>query len=422
MKRFVMSVFLVFAVVLVTMGCSNSGKDSSKVNLSFYSNVANDADKEAIEKAVALFEKENPEINIEDNYPAGEYESMLRVKMAANDMPDVFDTHGWAKERYGEYAADLSDMDWVENLDPAMNPILRDDEGKVYAYPLNQAKDGLIYNENILKEYGIEPPTSFAEFMEALKMIKEKSKGEVIPLWLAGSEKSALAQYFDQFATPLLVTHEDHNFEKELLDGTFEWSNYTYLAEKMKEMQAEKLLNIDVLTAQRHELNNLMAQGKIGFAIAGASVGPDVTELNPEIQIGVQPMPAIFEGGVQSWIGGERNTVALWKDSKHTEEAKKFIDFLAQQEIAKGIAEGTNLPAGLTNVETANYYTEYYELYADVDIEPYFDRVYLPSGMWDVMGTTAQELLSGKLEPEGVSKKMGKEYTRLREQAEKEEN
>lgn len=422
MKRFVMSVLLVFAVVFVTVGCSNSGKDSSKVNLSFYSNIVNEMDKEAIGNAIALFEKENPDINIEENYPAGEYESMLRVKMAANDMPDLFDTHGWAKERYGEYAADLGDMDWVENLDPAMNPILRDDEGKVYAYPLNQAKDGLIYNENILNEYGIEPPTTFDELMEALRMIKEKSKGEVTPLWFAGSEKSALAQYFDQFATPLLVTHEDHSYEKELLDGTFEWSNYTYLAEKIKEMQTEKLLNIDVLTAQHHEMTDLMAQGKIGFAFASASVGPDVTDLNPEIQIGVQPMPAIFEGGVQSWIGGERNTVALWKDSKHTEEAQKFIDFLAQPEIAKGIAEGTNLPAGLTNVETENYYTEYYELYADVDIEPYFDRVYLPSGMWDVMGTTAQELLAGKLEPESVSKKMGKEYTRLREQAEKEEN
>ncbi|MDI5788653.1 hypothetical protein PO124_10375 [Bacillus licheniformis] len=28
-------------------------------------------------------------------------------QMAANDMPDLFDTHGWAKIRYGEYTADL---------------------------------------------------------------------------------------------------------------------------------------------------------------------------------------------------------------------------------------------------------------------------------------------------------------------------
>jgi raffinose/stachyose/melibiose transport system substrate-binding protein len=419
MKRFVMSVLLVSSVLLFVAGCSNSGKDSSKVNLSFYSTATDEADKKAIANAVAQFEDENPDIKIEENYPAGNYESMMRVKMAANDMPDLFDTHGWAKERYGEYVDDLSDMDWVENLDPAMDPILKDGEGKVYAYPLNQAKDGLAYNENILNEYGIEPPTTFDEFMDALRTIKDKSNGEVVPLWIAGSEKASIAQYFDQFATPLLITHKDHAYQEELLDGTFDWANYNYLAEKLKEMQTEKLLNIDVLTAQDHELNDLMAQGKIGFTFASSAIGPDVKELNPDSQMGVLPMPAIFEGGVQSWIGGERHTVAIWKDSKHPEEARKFIEFLTQVEIAKGIAEGTNLPAGLVNVETTNYYTDYYEKYDDVEIEPYFDRIYLPSGMWDVMGTTAQELLSGKMDPEDVSDKMGEEYKRLLDQLEK---
>jgi len=197
MKRFVMSVLLVLSVVLIVAGCSNSGKDSSKVILSFYSSATDEADKEALIDAIALFEDENPDIQIEENYPAGNFESMMRVKMAANDMPDLFDTHGWAKERYGEYVEDLSDMDWVENLDPAMDPILRDDDGKVYAYPLNQAKDGLSYNENILNEYGIEPPTTFDEFMDALRIIKEKSNGEVVPLWIPGSEKAPLAQYFN---------------------------------------------------------------------------------------------------------------------------------------------------------------------------------------------------------------------------------
>ena len=55
---------------------------------------------------------------------------MLRVKMAANDMPDLFDTHGWAKIRYGEYTADLKDMDWVKHLDPNLDPILKDEKAK----------------------------------------------------------------------------------------------------------------------------------------------------------------------------------------------------------------------------------------------------------------------------------------------------
>jgi raffinose/stachyose/melibiose transport system substrate-binding protein len=420
MKKLMLAI-MILTVTLFVAGCSSSDDDSSTVNLSFYSTATDEADKEVLQEVVAQFQEENPGIKIEENYPAGDYETQLRVKMAANDMPDLFDTHGWAIERYGEYTADQSDMDWVEYLDPAMDQILKDDTGKVYAYPLNQAKDGLSYNENILNDFGIDPPKTFDEFMEALRTVKEQSNGEIVPLWFAGSEKSALAQYFDQFATPLLITDDENNYEEELLDGTFDWSNYTYIAEKLLEMQTEGLLNVDVLTAQNHELVDLMSQGKIAFVVASGAIGPEVEKINPDIQIGTQPMPAIFDGGVQSWIGGERHTVALWKDSEHPEEARKFIEFLAQPEIAKKIADGTNLPAGLTNVDSENYYTDYYEIYADVNIEPYFDRIYLPSGMWDVMGTTAQELLSGVMSPDEVSIKMGEEYTRLREQAAEEE-
>lgn len=428
-KRLLKTFGTLSAVAMLTTGClggaggSNeeaSGNDGSgeQVKLSYFSTATNESDIDTMKEVVSKFEEENPNIDIDDNYPAGEYESLLRVKMAANDMPDVFDTHGWAINRYGEYVADLSGMDWVEHLDPALEPILKDETGKVYAFPLNQAKDGLTYNATLLEEYGIEPPETFDEFVTALEAVKEKSNGDVTPLWFSGSEKSSLAQFFDQFATPLLVTHPDHNYEEELLDGSFDWSNYTFLAEEFKSMQENGLMNVDVLTAQTQQLNELMAQDKIAFIVGGGMLGPQIEELNPEIKLGTVPMPAIHEGGEQSWIGGERHTVAIWKDTEHMEEAEQFIEYLASPETAKEVAEGTSLPAGLTNVDAENYYSDYYDTYSDVKVQPYFDRIYLPSGMWDVMGNTSQELLSGKLTPDQVSEKMGAEYIRLRDQAE----
>src|SRR5699024_3817615 len=161
-------------------------------------------------------------------------------------------------------------------------------------------------------------------------------------------DKGALSLFFDQFATPLLITDEDHNYEEELLDGTFDWSNYTYMPEKLKEMQGKDLLNVDVLTAQTHEQTDLMAQGKIG-CIMGTVPSESVNELNPDVDVGVMPMRAIHDDESRSRIGGERHTVALWKDSEHKEEARKFLDFLAQPEDVEGMAEGTNLPARLAS-------------------------------------------------------------------------
>src|SRR5699024_2035478 len=189
---------------------------------------------------------------------------------------------------------------------------------------------------------------TFDEFMTALETIKEKGYGEVTPLWFAGSDKGALSLFFELFATPLLITDEDHNYEEELLYGDFDWSNYTYLPEKLKEMEEKDLLNIDVMTAQTHEPNDLMAQRKIGV-VMGNVLCESIKELKTDIDVGVMPMPAIHDDESRSWVGGERHTVALWKDSEHKEEAKKFIEFLAQPEIVEEMAEGTNLPAGLTN-------------------------------------------------------------------------
>ncbi|WP_079479186.1 ABC transporter substrate-binding protein [Halobacillus salinus] len=411
--------FLLSAAVVAGLGlsgCSGSASGDDQTTLTFYSTATSEEDKKVVQEAVTAFEEEFPAIDIEDNYPGDGYENMARVKMAADDMPDLFDTHGWAKQRYGEYVADLSDMEWVDRLDPALDTILKDDEGKVYAFPLNQAKDGINYNANLLKEYGIEPPDTFDEFMEALRAVKEKSGGEVTPLWFNGSDKSSFGQYFDQFATPLLITDEDNSYESELLDGSFDWSHYTYLPEKLAQMQDENLLNEDVLTAQIQQRAQLMAQGKIAFVFGGGSIGTAVEELNPDVQVGLIPMPTIHEGDEQSWIGGERHTVAIAQNTEHMEEAKQFIEFMASPEIAKQVAEGTSLPAGLKDVDADNYFAEYFEKYEGVNVQPYFDRVYLPSGMWDVMGSTGQELLSGAMTPEEVSQKMAEEYERLRDQ------
>ncbi|WP_163539985.1 ABC transporter substrate-binding protein [Gracilibacillus sp. YIM 98692] len=429
------TLFIVFMTILL-IGCSSGDNSSEEANgnnqdegnnesakdsetLSLFSTVTNEADQQALEGAINQFEEENPNINIDFNFPGDGYESMLRVKMAANDMPDLFDTHGWAKNRYGEYTMDLSDMDWVDDLDPALEQIFMDEEGKVYAYPINQAKDGLTYNKNVLDEYGIEPPKTFDEFTQALETVKEESGGDVTPFWFAGNDAGSFGQYFDQFATPLLITHSDHDYSESLLDGSFDWSNYTFLPEKLKEMQENDLLNVDVLTAQSHQQAQLLAQGKIAFVMATVPIN-SVKELNPDTELGVMPVPAIHQGDNPSWIGGERHSMAVWKDTEHPEEAKKFIEFISQPDIVKELAEGTSLPAGLTNADPDIYYADYYEEFADVKVEPYFDRVYLPSGMWNPMGTTGQELLSGAMTPEQVSDKMGKEYTRLLEQEEEE--
>ncbi|MFX0562024.1 ABC transporter substrate-binding protein [Bacillus pumilus] len=418
MNKKIMLLTAAFVLTIFLSACSNNGTSEAngKVTLTLFSTMSNSGERKAFEEVIREFEKEHPHLRIDANFPGNSYEDTIRVKMGANDMPDLFDTHGWAKLRYSEYVADLKEMNWVKQLDPSLDQILKDQDGKVYAYPLNQAKDGLSFNANLLKDYDIEVPRTLDEFQSALLTVKEKSKGEVVPLWIPGGDNSNIAQVFDELATPLLITDPKHQYGKELENGSFDWSHYTPLAQFMKELKDQDLLNKDVLTAKLSQAPELMAQNKIAFTFVGGSLGPEASELNQSIKVGTIPVPAIHEGDEQSWIGGERFTVAAWKDSKHLKEAKQFIDFLAKPENAEKIAEGTSSEAALTHVKAKKYYSTFYDQYEQVKIEPYFDRKYLPSGMWAVMATTGQELLAGSITPEQLSKKMEEEYKRLKKQ------
>lgn len=69
------------------------------------------------------------------------------------------------------------------------------------------------------------------------------------------------------------------------------------------------------------------------------------------------------------------------------------------------------------NVQTDIFYANDYKRYQHIKVQPYFDRLYLPNGMWDVMGTAGQELMADILTPAEISAKLGREYKRLRLQS-----
>src|SRR5688500_12108038 len=116
---------------------------------------------ELLEKIARQFEQENPDIKIEFSAPGKDYESLMKIKMAANDMPDVFSTHGWAKIRYGDFLADLRDEAWAGQIDKAIAPVVTDEDGKVYVLPMDQDKGGPVFNADILEQYGIGVPMTW---------------------------------------------------------------------------------------------------------------------------------------------------------------------------------------------------------------------------------------------------------------------
>lgn len=367
---------------------------------------------EVLENMAKEYEKLNPNIQIDFSAPGGEYENMLKVKMAAKDMPDIFSTHGWAKLRYGEFLADLSDREWADKVTESFKPIVSDEEGKLYVLPFDQDQSGPIYNTAIFEEYGIEIPATLDEFMAACETIKTKSNGEITPI-VCAAEGWEEAQFFDFFATPLLISPEKNEAEA-LLNKTFDWNKWDVLPEKWLEMFEKGYINKDIFTVKFSDNIAKFAEGKAAIGFYGPYFIEEARALNPEIKADMMPIPAIYDGDEPTFAGGEKTTFGVWKDSPNKEAAMAFIDFCAQKENVAKVCAYTKLPPAIKGVEiNAGELTKTYEKYANLRTFPYFDRVYLPNGMWDVMCKNSQSLLGKVITPREFSENMESEFNRL---------
>jgi raffinose/stachyose/melibiose transport system substrate-binding protein len=231
---------------------------------------------------------------------------------------------------------------------------------------------------------------------------------------MGGADSWPIGQFFDFFATPSLISPST-NYKAELLNGTFDWSKWTPLAQKFQTMQQKGCLNKDVLTAKYSDSAQVFAEGKVAFGLYGPFFIDEAKKINPNLHAGLMPIPAVVAGDVPTFAGGEKTTWGVWKDSPHLDAAKKFVAFYAQPENITLVAQADRLPPGIDGVQAdLGDLTTYFQKYSTTPVFPYFDRVYLPNGMWDVMCKNGQNLLTNSITPDQFSSNMKQEFNRLK--------
>ncbi|MBU5445435.1 ABC transporter substrate-binding protein [Paenibacillus sp. MSJ-34] len=396
-----------------TPNAAGGNGGNSKVTLTVMTNVVGEPAK-VLQDIANKFMDENPDIKVDFSAPGAEYENIMKMKMASNELPDVFSTHGWAKVRYGQYLADLKDEEWASKLDASIKPSVTDEEGKVYVLPMDQDKGGPVYNASVLEEYGVEVPATWDELLQAAETIKTKSGGKVAPIHIGGADSWPIGQFFDFYATSVFVSPEQNDAEQ-LLDGTFDWNKFDVLPQMFLDLQEKGYLNKDVLTAKYSDSAKAFAEGKAAFGVYGPFLIEEAKAINPELKAGLMPIQSVVAGDTPTLVGGEKTTWGVWKDSPNSEAARKFVAYFAKPENVALVAASNALPPGLEGVAIdAGSLTADYEKYKDLRVFPYFDRVYLPNGMWDVMCKNGQDMLAGAITPREYSENMKKEYERLR--------
>lgn len=367
------------------------------VTIEFLYNLNGESVSDAIQDVCKQFTEETG-IGVEAVMPGANFSDIMKTRMASNQLPDVWTTHGWAVARYAEYLSPLNDFDFASHISPSIKGQVTDDQGNLYTLPIDMDLTGMIYNENVLEEAGVnvDDIKTWADFEAACDKIKAAG---LTPIQLGGKDSYTMGNMMD-FVAPTLITNEDDAAQAALLDGSFDWSKWNVVVNQIDSWRQKGYFNTDAVTADFMTGIKALAADKAAFMFTAASGITETYVQNPDTKMGFMPLPAREEGLKRSLMTGEHFAVGMSKTTEHPEEIKQFMEFLAREDISSYLATKCGMPSGLDNVVSdtgrlAPFYDKYANDSSILNI-PYFDRKYLPSGMWNDLCVTGAAIVSGQ--------------------------
>jgi raffinose/stachyose/melibiose transport system substrate-binding protein len=403
MKR-LLSIGLILALALAALPVLSLGESVTLNIMTNMTGVVNETFAEVCKDFTA-----ETGIAIDYAAPANDYEALMKTKMATGDLPDIWSTHGWSVIRYSSFLRPLNDQPWHGDIAEFIKPVITDDDGNVFVLPVDIDIAGIVYNRDILAECGVDVDSlqTWADFEAACEVIKEKG---YTPVYLGGKDDWTIGQFFDWVAPSFYITNEADNDRAALLDGSFDWSKWAAIADMFAKWNAAGYLNVDAATSDYATCTTELGLGNVAFEFFGTYALVDANKAGPA-NLGMMPIPAAAAGDSPTLIAGERLAVGMWKDSKHPDEALQFINYLARPDVMSRLATANGTPAGLNGVESDTGAVKAdYEKYSDVRTFPYFDRIYLPNGMWNDLCATGLGILNGSMSTEAIVDYMLESY------------
>ncbi len=362
-------------------GTSKGGKEL-EIAVTYTGNEAS-----VFRKLVDEFEKESGyTVNIAEY--GEDYEATLKTRMASNELPDIFQTHGWSLLRYKEYLMKLNDQDWVQDYDDSALGVVQDEDDSIYVLMISELINGTLVNLDLCQEAGVDPYAihtwdDFAAACETLKAAGITPNGTNVQAGVLANPGGTWTTYDGELAQD----------GKAMQDGTWNWDSFDPMLNCYADWIDKGYFYSDVLSMKDNDFTERFASDKSAFILGyDPSILLTCLTLNPDGNYAFLPHFASKEGGSE-YVGiGEGDAFGIWKDTKNEEAAKAFLEYMAQPEVVKTM----NTASGkLTSLKSAMEIDDSYGLQcfetmkekcADSSIfyDNLWDRKYMPSGMWPI--------------------------------------
>ncbi len=287
---------------------------------------------EFMQSAADAFMEEHPKVKIKiETFAWPEFYTKWTTGIQSGQVPDV-------STALPNHVVELIDVDALVPLNDVIDNIGRDrfyeaplQEGTIdsdnFSIPLYSHAQVMWYRKDLLEEAGLEVPKTWEELFETAKALNNPPNlyGLSVPMGSGDMMATRFLNFYVRSAGETLLTEDGkaNLTSKSAIDGINYW------VKMYNETSPEGSVNYTVL-----DQANLYYQGKSAFDFnSGFQIGGVETN-SPQLvdQIDAAPMPKINESDPDNGIETSNIPVVVWKNSKHPEIAKAFVESLYEKE------------------------------------------------------------------------------------------
>lgn len=304
------------------------------------------SDSEYNQNIVAGFEAENPDIKVEivpvdfDNA-----EQVIKTGIASGDPVDVSFFWGGQIANFAkdDMALDLTpyleenNNEWKDTFIPTYIDAGMYD-GKYYAVSYQPVIETIFYNKDLFKQYNIEVPTTWDEYMAACETLKQNG---IYGIGDWSGQNHQLLEFAYQYMAN----------DGTLADATAGKVDFTTCTGLAKCLENWKVAYDNgywypgegALTSTKDQTQAAFYQGKIATLFdAGSRAGEYASDC--DFEVGVMKFPLVQEGGKYG-VNVVTNALFVPANAKHPEEAVRFIKYYTSDAGIAEIIKSGRLPS-----------------------------------------------------------------------------
>ena len=245
---------------------SEGGGLAGELTLLHY--LTEDAKLQALDDLIAGFTAENPDVTVNtEAVSMDNYLDVVKLRLSSGDAPDIM---FGGPTTYPElidagYIMDLTNEAFTSRVSEGSVSLMKKDD-IVYGIPLDQMANVVFYNKDIFEELSLSVPTTYTEFIEVCKALKDAGYAACA----AGYQDqiSLGANYFTIFyGAPYLACEQ---YVDETQNQGKSWHDYPTVTQALTQFrEIIGYQNEDCRTITTDRAEQIFANGESGMIIIG---------------------------------------------------------------------------------------------------------------------------------------------------------